>query len=84
MTTDGQITTHDTYDFVAYTVGVVSASACTSLTDAEATARMNAEHPTGISSRWQVASDVTFADGTPNPYPCRENPETHRHVIFHC
>lgn len=72
------------YDFRAYAVGFVSASVCTSLTDEQATARLNAEQPTGIESPWQVADDVTFASGDPNPRPCHDWPDTHRHILFHC
>lgn len=72
------------YDFAAYSVGVVCASVCTSLTDEQATDRLNAEHPTGITTRWQVAPDETFATGQPNPTPCEHHPETHRHILFHC
>jgi hypothetical protein len=70
--------------FTAYAVGLCSASVCTSLPDEEAAERLNAGHPTGISSRWEVAEEPTFADGTPNPQPCHDHPETHRHLLFHC
>jgi hypothetical protein len=62
------------HDFEAYVVGIVSASACTSLPDDEAAARMNAVNPTDISSRWEIADDETFGDGTPHPCPCQQNP----------
>ncbi|HEX6970501.1 MAG TPA: hypothetical protein VF174_17040 [Micromonosporaceae bacterium] len=72
------------YEFRAYAVGLCSASVCTSLSDEEATERLNSEHPTGISSRWEVADDPTFSDGRPNPLPCDDYPDTHRHILFHC
>lgn len=69
--------------FTAYAVGLVYASACTSLSLAEATRRMNAEHPTGIESRWTVASE-DFASGDQNGRPCDQRPDTHRHLLFSC
>lgn len=70
--------------FTAYAVGVCNASVCTSLSDDEATARLNLEHPTGIGP-WFVAADSHFADGThTNPCPCEDKPDTHRHILFHC
>lgn len=71
------------HDFAAYSVGLVNASVCTSLHNAEATFRLNFEHPTGIESRWEIA-DEPFLDGTPNGAPCPHNPGTHRHLLFHC
>lgn len=71
-------------DFVAYSVGLCQASACTSLSVEEAAVRMNAEHPTGISSRWEMSSDPTFATGQTNPCPCDEHSVTHKHYLFTC
>ncbi|MEU9891054.1 hypothetical protein [Sphaerisporangium sp. NPDC051011] len=70
------------YDFRVYSVGLVHAAACTSLTDEEAATRLNAEHPTGITSRWQVADQL--ADGEPKGASCHDLPDTHRHVLFIC
>jgi hypothetical protein len=69
-------------DFTAYTVGAVSASACTCLDDEAATRQMNIDHPTGISSQWEIA-DEPFKDGTPNRSPCHDDP-ARRHLLFHC
>lgn len=69
--------------FVAYSVGMCSASVCTSLTDEEATQRLNASHPTGISSRWRLP-DEPLAYGERNGRPCPDRPQTHRHLLFHC
>lgn len=54
-------------------VGLVYAVCCTSLTDEEATARINTESPTGISSRWVVERSE----------PCEDH-TTHRHILFSC
>lgn len=70
-------------EFDAYVVGPVYASVCTSLSDEEATRRLNAEHPTGIASAWAVSSDATFSGGQPNPCPCPQYPGN-RHVLFSC
>lgn len=70
--------------FRAYGVGVVAASVCTDLSIEEATERLNSEYPTGISSAWEPDPAPTFADGTPNPSPCNDHPETRKHYLFHC
>lgn len=70
-------------DFLAYSVGVVYASACTSLDDATATTRMNAAVATGTDTPWRIA-DEPFRTGEPNPCPCNDKPATHRHILFVC
>lgn len=71
-------------EFTAYSVGIVSASVCTSLPVEAATARLNQEHPTGISSKWELSKDTTFAGGEPMPCICPDHPETHKHLLFNC
>lgn len=73
------------YDFAAYAIGPIFASACvrTTITDEEATELMNAAHPTGISSHWRI-SDEDFANGPKNGCPCPDYPRTHRHLLFNC
>lgn len=71
-------------DFEAYAIGICSASICTSLPIDEAVKRMNTEHPTDISSEWVLSEDKTFAGGQPNPTPCENNPETHKHYLLIC
>lgn len=68
-------------EFTAYTVGLCYASVCTSLSDEEATERLNTEHPSGVTP-WAIA-DEPFASGAPNPNPC-EDEDTHRHILFSC
>jgi hypothetical protein len=72
------------YDFQAYAVGICTASVCTALTDEQTVERMNAEHPTGIDSPWAISTDPTFASGEPNPTPCEDMADTHRHILFNC
>lgn len=69
--------------FTVTAVGLCAAAVCTSLTNDEATGRLNTAHPTGISSRWELA-DKPFPNGDPNPGPCPDHPDTHRHLYFHC
>lgn len=67
-------------EFVLMGEGLCYAAVCTSLTDEQATARMPIA---GTSRGWQV-SEEDFKDGTPNGAPCRDNPTTHRHILFDC
>ena len=74
----------DRSEFTAYAIGFVSASVCSSLPIEETTERLNAEHPTGISSRWQLSDEPTFSGGEPNPCACNRWPDTHKHYLFEC
>ena len=70
-------------DFYILATGLVATSVCTSLSRKEATARLNREVPTGISSRWVISRDKTFHTGEPNPHTC-ETFSTHKHYLFNC
>ncbi|MCU1492208.1 MAG: hypothetical protein JWM85_3613 [Acidimicrobiaceae bacterium] len=70
-------------EFEAYSVGLVCASVCTSLSLEEATERLNKECPTGIRSQWQPAEDKTFSGGQPNPCDCKDHPGN-KHYLFNC
>jgi hypothetical protein len=72
-----------TAEFTVISWGLVAASVCTSLPLPEATARLNLELPTGISSRWQPSEDPTFATGQPNPCPCEQR-SGNQHYLFNC
>lgn len=63
-------------------IGLCTAIVCTALSDEEMTARLNADHPTGISSRWEIADQLP--DGTPNGKPCDDHPDARRHLLFEC
>ena len=65
-----------TPEFERLKEGLFDAQVCTSLSDEEATARMN-EVPSGTSNGWTLTTDADRA-----PVACAENPETHRHLIF--
>lgn len=71
-------------DFTAYSVGLMTASVCTSLPIGKATKRLNIEHPTGTDTEWKLSDDKTFAGDRPNPGPCERKPETHVHYLFNC
>lgn len=66
-------------EFTAYAMGLCFASVCTTLTDVEATARLNAEHPGVV---WRVSPAETFKRGDPNGGACEEFPGSHRHLLF--
>jgi len=69
-------------DFHIYSHGLLYASVCTSLSDEEATERLNCEHPTGIASRWTLANEP-FSGGESNPTRCFER-KGNRHILFSC
>jgi len=71
--------------FEVYSLGLCYMSVCSSLQPNEIVRRANQEHPTGISSDWEISENKTFADGTtPMPCPCENNPETHKHYLLEC
>lgn len=70
-------------EFEAYSVGICSASVCTSLTTDEAAKRLNLEHPTGVKSKWELSKDPTFACGTPNGCDCPDH-KGNKHYLFNC
>jgi hypothetical protein len=73
------------HDFVAYSIGFIHASVCTTITDdAAVEQRMNATHPTGIASPWRISKEPTFRDGVHhNGGPCNQDPRR-RHLLMEC
>lgn len=71
-------------ELTIYTQGLVATSVCTTIEDREEIEdRVNLATPTGISSRWKLSKDPTFADGKPNP--CRCTIDAHRwHYLLSC
>jgi hypothetical protein len=65
-------------DFERLQEALLGVQVCTSLSDEEATARMNLT-PSGTSHGWQL-TDLPDAQ----PVPCAEKPSTHRHLVFEC
>ncbi|MEV7265632.1 hypothetical protein AB0N38_18955 [Micromonospora aurantiaca] len=70
--------TQQTPEFTRLWEHLLYAQACTSLSDEDATARMNLL-PSGTSGGWQLTTDPANA-----PVACADNPTTHRHLIFGC
>lgn len=81
---DHLMTMSSAKDFEAYSIGFVAASICTSLPIEEAMKRMNEENPAGTQHGWMLSEDKTFRGGQPNPCPCDQNPETHKHYLLNC
>jgi hypothetical protein len=69
--------------FEVDSMGILYCSVCSTLSPEETTAKLNEEHPTGISSGWKLAGE-SFVSGEPNPCPCERHPETHKHYLFIC
>ncbi len=70
---------------IAYSIGIVAASVCVddTLTTEEIESIMNAENPTGISSKWQISKDKYFHSGETNPCVC-ENDTNRKHYLMVC
>lgn len=62
-------------EVVVYSEGLLSASACApaGLTGEEVTAAVNATHPSGTRSGWQLSEDKTFHSGDPMPAACSKD-----------
>jgi hypothetical protein len=69
--------------FFMYRYGLSHCSVCTTLSDEDATDRLNTDNSTGISSPWAISEDKTFSGGEPHPCPCPDVKGA-RHVLFVC
>jgi hypothetical protein len=65
-------------DFVRLLESFLAVQVCTSLSDEDATARMNLT-PSGSSHGWQLTEEPGAL-----PVPCADKPDTHRHLVFEC
>lgn len=72
-------------DAIVYAIGLCSLGICVKKGFARDRIEESANlyHPTGISSRWEIA-DEDFADGNPNPSPCNTQPDEREHYLLHC
>lgn len=71
-------------DVVVIATGLIFTSVCTGLDDTEQIeAAVNAEFPTGITSRWTLCRDKSFGDGTPHPAPCPDD-DARWHYLLSC
>ncbi len=67
-----------------YANGFVHCSICTSVESIALIENIvNTRNPTGIGSRWKISKNH-FDSGQPNPCPCDQKPETHRHYLMEC
>lgn len=73
----------DAEDFTIYARGLVHISVCSSLEREQVEARANLEYPSGVHP-WVVSEEPTFKGGEPNPCPCHDHPETHKHWLLRC
>jgi len=70
-------------DFVMYAQGLFMASVCSSLNKEETINRM-ASIPSGTTAGWIFCDNETFRTDEPNPCPCNDKPDTHKHYLFEC
>ena len=63
-------------EFTRISEGLFDLRVCTSLTDEDATARVN-EVPSGTRHGWVLNLAEGFA-----PVPCDDRPDTHRYLMF--
>ena len=60
-------------------------SVCTNVSDCKRIEELtNLKNPTGIKSQWRISENKNFASGKPNPFPCENKPETHKHYLMAC
>ncbi len=69
--------------FEAYSIGICYASVCSNKTPEEVVEEMNVWHPSGVSSKWELSEDETFASGEPNPNQCADR-EDCKHYLLVC
>jgi len=70
-------------ELIVYTMGIVSCSVCTSITDVDLIEKIvNYKYPTGIKSKWKISKKSFYQDGEPNT--CNEKPKTHYHYLLEC
>ncbi len=62
-------------------VDLCTAGVCAELDTAEATARLNREHPTGTKHAWVPVAKL--GDGTALPVPCPDDSQR-KHYLFEC
>lgn len=68
-----------------YTSGICYTSVCVEKDADRANIEtyVNLHLPTGISSKWKISTDQSFAEGAPNPSPCPDV-EGREHVLLDC
>jgi hypothetical protein len=76
--TEAAMPTQRTPEFTRLQEGIFNVQVCTSLSDDEATERVNLMPP-GTTHGWQLSAEPDQA-----PVPCDDKPDTHRHLVFEC
>lgn len=72
-------------ELMVYANGLVHCSVCTNIKSREKIEKLvNLKNPTGISSKWSISDDKTFAGGESNPCPCEQKSNTHKHYLMVC
>lgn len=72
-------------ELIVYSNGLVCCSVCTNIESIAMIENLtNLQNPTGIGSRWKVSDAIAFDSGEPNPCPCNDKPETHKHYLLVC
>ena len=68
-----------------YSIGLCYASVCVpkDMSIEDITSELNASHPTGISSNWELSKNTHFATGGTNPCEC-EHDSGRLHYLFNC
>lgn len=66
-------------DFIVHEA-LCFATVCSDLPQEEVEARMH-RRPCGTRTGWAF-SEAEFSPGIPNPCPCKDNPDTHKHYLF--
>ena len=67
-------------EFVIYNESLCFASVCSSLPQPKVEAKMAAEL-CGTKIGWTFDAEP-FKGGEPNPCPCNQKPDTHKHYLF--
>lgn len=68
---------------VVYSSGLCMASVCSKEPVPDMLRSVNLQNPTGISSRWELSKNPTFASGEPNPMQCPDDPDR-KHYLLEC
>ncbi len=66
-----------------YSEGVFHCSVCLGDDQETMLREANRQFPAGTTNGWTL-SDESFASGTPNPCPCTDKPDTHKHYLLSC
>jgi len=66
-----------------YSTGIFYCSVCTDEEPGAMLEQVNMLSPAGTAHGWKIAEEP-FKSGEPNPSPCNDKPETHKHYLLDC